>query len=485
MRDWLRFFGWYLSEGCIDGDFTVQLSQTKERGRELIREALNNLGYGYGESKRGFTVYGKDLVNYLRQFGKSYDKFVPREILNLCPELLIYFFEAMIEGDGRRVTDTHCDCSTSSLQLANDLMEIGVKLGYATHMRTVDTSTYYPGGAPNHLVTFLRRNRVGVGKTKKVPYKGKVYCPETKPYHTLVTRYDGKVVITGNSSEWNYIWIEEATEFTWEEYQTIKLRLRAKSKDGIPNQIFLSFNPIDEMHWIKEKLVADPTQNLKEIVSSYKDNPFLPEEYIKDLENLQFQDISVYNVYTLGNWGKLENIIYKNWDTCPYIPDQTAVDRVFYGLDFGYNDPSALIECRVKGKDIWEKEHLYHTKLTNSDLISRLMTIIPEEKRQKHVIYADSAEPDRIKEIKDAGFRIRPAIKQVANGIDIVKRYNVHILEDSLNLIKEKRAYSWKKDRNGNVTDEPIGIWDHLMSAERYAIHSGLKGAGSIRVRFI
>ena len=287
------------------------------------------------------------------------------------------------------------------------------------------------------------------------------------------------------SAEFHYIWIEEATEFTWEEYQTIKLRLRAKSKDGNPNHIYLTFNPIDEMHWIKEKLVADQTQNIKEIVSSYKDNPFLPQEYIQDLENLQFQDISFYNVYTLGNWGKLENIIYKNWDTCSYMPDQTVVDKVFYGLDFGYNDPSALIECRVKGKDVWERELLYHTKLTNSDLISHLMTLIPEEKRRKHVIYADSAEPDRIKEIKDAGFRIRPAIKLVSNGIDIVKRYKVHIMEDSLNLIKEKRAYSWKKDRNGNVTDEPIGIWDHLMSAERYAIHSGSKGGDSVRVRFI
>jgi phage terminase large subunit len=287
------------------------------------------------------------------------------------------------------------------------------------------------------------------------------------------------------SAEFNYIWLEEATEFTWEEYQTIKLRLRAESKDKIPNQIFLSFNPIDERHWIKEKLVEDTTQDTKEIVSNYKDNPFLPAEYIKDLENLQLQDISFYNVYTLGNWGKLENIIYKNWTTCDWMPDVSAVDKVFYGLDFGYNDPSALIECRVKGKDVWERELLYHTKLTNSDLIKKLQELIPEEKRQKHYIFADSAEPDRIKEIKDAGFKIKPAIKLVSNGIDIVKRFNVHIMSESLNLIKEKRAYSWKKDRNGNVTDEPIGIWDHLMSAERYALHTGTKGGGTVRVRFI
>lgn len=289
------------------------------------------------------------------------------------------------------------------------------------------------------------------------------------------------------SSDWNYIWLEEATEFTWDEYQTIKLRLRAQSRDGLPNRIFLSFNPVDERHWIKERLVEDPTQDVQEIVSTYRDNPFLmmfAPDYIKDLENLQKQDMSFYNIYTLGQWGRLENLIYNNWSICSWLPDYKQVEHVYYGLDFGYNEPTALIECRMKGKEIWERELLYHTKLTNSDLIVKLNQVIPVEAKAKYYIYADAAEPDRIKEIKDAGFKVKPSIKLITNGIDIVKRYSVHVHEESQNLIKEKKAYSWRKDKHGNVLDEPVDIWNHLMDAERYAVHTGLKREG-IRVRFI
>lgn len=483
---WMKFLGWYISEGCCSGDLTVRISQTKLEGRKKLKVVLEELGYGYGEDERGYSVYGKDLVSYLRQFGHSHEKFIPREILDLHPRHLEHLFEALIDGDGSRTNESNCNYCTNSRQLADDVSEMGLKLGWVPLIREIDTQKYYVGAKPAWVVGFVKRDFLGIGRNiQKVPYEGKVYCLEVQPFHTMLTRYNGRVIWTGNSSDWNYIWLEEATEFTWDEYQTIKLRLRAKSLDGKPNQMFLSFNPIDERHWIKEKLVDDPSQNVKEIVSTYRDNPFLPEEYIKDLEDLQNQDMSFYNVYTLGQWGKLENIIYKNWDIISWLPDYTAVDKTFYGLDFGYNDPTALVECRVKGKDVWEKELLYHTKLTNADLINRLYTLIPEEKRAKYYIYADSAEPDRIKEIKDAGFRIKPAIKLVSNGIDIVKRYVTHLHEDSINLIKEKKAYSWKKDRNGNVTDEPIGIWDHLMSAERYAIHTGLKGAGSIRIRYI
>lgn len=484
----LKFLGWYISEGTANEKGTIYIAQKKEVGRAILKEDIKDFPYIHSEEENGFVFHGKDLALFLRSAVGVYsqNKSIPRQILDLHPDLLRHLFNALIAGDGMWVKgakgrdDYRWYYDTTSKQLADDVSELGFKLGYAISGHSYKTVK----GSDAWRITGFDQCDSGCSKLKKTPYKGKVHCIEVPPFNTLVSRYSQVVVITGNSSDWNYIWIEEATEFTWEEYQTIKLRLRAETKDGIPNQMFLSFNPIDERHWIKEKLVEDPTQDTKEIVSSYRDNPFLPAEYIKDLENLQFQDISFYNVYTLGQWGKLENLIYKNWDICSWWPDKSAVDHVFYGLDFGFNDPSALIECRVKGKDCWEKEHLYHTKLTNSDLIQKLQMLIPEEKRRAHVIYADSAEPDRIKEIKDAGFRIKPAIKRVEDGIDIVKRYSVHILEDSLNLIKEKRAYSWKKDRNGNVTDEPIGIWDHLMSAERYAIHSGLKGGG-VRVRFI
>jgi PBSX family phage terminase large subunit len=488
---WLKFFGWYISEGCCNGDLTVTISQTKEEGRKKLRAVLEEFDYGFGESAKSFSVYGKDLVSYLCQFGLSHEKFIPREIIDLHPSHLQHLFNSLIDGDGRRENKNRCNYCTNSPQLVDDVSEIGLKLGWVPLVREIDTKKYNPelkNPKPAWVISFVKRDYIGIGgNIQRKSYDGKVFCLEVQPYHTMLTRYNGRVIWTGNSSDWNYIWIEEATEFTWEEYQTIKLRLRAQSRDGLPNQIYLSFNPVDERHWIKEKLVEDATQNVKEIVSTYKDNPFLilyAPDYVQDLENLQKQDMSFYNIYTLGQWGKLENLIYNNWSTCAWLPDYNAVDHVYYGLDFGYNEPTALIECRLKNKEIWERELLYHTKLTNSDLINQLHRVIPEEAKKKYYIYADAAEPDRIKEIKDAGFKIKPAIKLITNGIDIVKRHSVHVHEESINLIKEKKAYSWKKDKNGNVLDEPVDIWNHLMDAERYAVHTGTKREG-VRIRFI
>jgi phage terminase large subunit len=304
------------------------------------------------------------------------------------------------------------------------------------------------------------------------------------------------------SSEWNYQWFEEATEFTEDDFNMVRLYNRRKSYDHHPNQIYLSFNPVDEYHWIKNKLLKEEDTNgnvydkdgtwaVHEIHSTYKDNPFLPADYIKELENLQFQDYNRYRVYALGEWGRVEEIIYTNYVSVKEVPPG---GEVIYGLDFGFNKPSALVKCTVfphEDKNIryrvYEEELLYQEKLTNSDLIKQLDKLIPEDERRRRVIYADSAEPDRIQEIKNSklGFIVKIANKQVKEGIDFIKRLDINILEGSLNLFKEKSGYGWKKDRNGQVLDEPIKFRDHLMDAERYALYSHLKGSRDYTVRWL
>ncbi len=287
------------------------------------------------------------------------------------------------------------------------------------------------------------------------------------------------------SSDWNYVWMEEATEFTLADFRMLKLRLREKSLDLRKNRMFLSFNPIDETHWIKEKLVDDFSQDLIEIVSTYRDNPFLPDDYVRDLQTLEYQDQMYWKIYSEGEWGRLENLIYKNWAAVEWMPEAGQCEHCMFGLDFGYNEPTALVKTLVKGKDIWEKELLYQTKLTNADLIDKLRILIPPEER-RYTIYADAAEPDRIFEIKQAGFKIKPAQKAILDGIDQVKRYNIHIFSESTNLIKEKKSYSWRSNKNGDSLDIPIDFLNHLMDAERYAIYTHLKGRGGlIKIRYI
>ena len=307
--------------------------------------------------------------------------------------------------------------------------------------------------------------------------------------------YNGSMIHFGSvddkekikSTDWNYIWMEEATEFSFEDFNTIRLRLRAKSKDGKRNQMFLSFNPIDEFHWIKTKVVDDKTFDVEEIVSTYKDNPYIMDDtdYVQTLENLQNQDMSFYNVYALGQWGRLGNVIYKNWDIVDWVPDEGSVDLICYGLDFGYNEPTSLNKYYIKKKEVWIDEKLYHTKLTNADLIVKLQDIIPPEKRRSCVIYADSAEPDRIQELKTAGFNVKPALKQIGPGIDYCKQLKIHVLSTSINTIKELRGYSWRKDKDGNSTDIPVDYMNHAMDEMRYALYTSKKRGSGFRVRLI
>jgi phage terminase large subunit len=494
---WLKFLGWFLSEGCASrqSTYSIHIAQSKEVGRLQIEEDLKDFPYHYKKDATGFNFSGKDLKNYLRSAVGTYsdNKRIPRDIMNLHPSLLVHLFNALIAGDGMWWPDTgkggdyKWTYSTNSRGLADDVAELGFKLGYSISGNESKTAK----GKVCWVVRGFQHKDSGFCKLKKVPYEGKVYCVEVPPYHTLVTKFSQVIVITGNSSEWNYIWLEEATEFTYDDFKTVKLRLRAKSRDGIRNQMYLSFNPIDEFHWIKEQIIDGITPlgksgyDFEELLSTYKDNPYLPPDAVKDLEQLQDQDISFYNIYALGNWGKLENLVYSNWDVVNWMPDETAVDFVCYGLDFGYNDPSALVKCMVRKNEVWEEQKLYHTGLTNSDLIVKLQNIIPAEDRRRHVIYADSQEPDRIKEIKDAGFLIKLSNKLVLPGIDCVKRFNCHIYAGSDSIIKEKRAYSWRKDRQGNLTDEPVDFLNHLMDAERYALYTSYRKSAGVRVRYI
>lgn len=482
---WLKFFGWFISEGTIDKT-TIIISQTKKEGREKFLSDMKDFSYQFTERERDFVCFGKDLANYLKQFGKSYDKFIPRDILDLHPSLLKYLFEALIAGDGYKCSDNSWTYCTNSRQLVDDVSEIAIKLGYVPSFYEIDTKKYYGDVAKTAwCVRIVKRDEVRIENKKYVPYNGKVYCIEVLPYHTTLTRYKNKIAWTGQSSDWNYMWFEEATDITRLDFDTVRLYLRAKSVDGNRNQVFLTFNPIDEFHWIKEYLIdnAEMAKHVKVVHSTYKDNPFIDERTKERYEELMEQDINFYRIYALGEWGKLENLIYKNWDIVDTIPTDGKY-RVLYGLDPGYNDPTAFVRCCLKDNDLYIEEVLYQPKLTNSDTIAFLKSQVPKAEWNRP-IYCDSQYPDRIKEIRLEGFNIKAAQKNIGEGIDVLKRLKIHVLKTSTNLIKEFRAYSWKTDKRGMIMDEPVDFMNHGMDALRYAVYSQLRGEGVYKVRWL
>ena len=265
------------------------------------------------------------------------------------------------------------------------------------------------------------------------------------------------------SYEGNYLWIEEATEISYEDFTQLNLRLRRKNTEHI-NQMYLTFNPISRFHWINMQLIESAREDIAIHHSTYKDNPFLSKEYTAELEGLT--DENFYKIYTLGEFGELKNIIYSNY----VVEDFSLVEfkEKIYGIDFGYNNPNAVIEAGIKDNEYYLSEQLYETHMTNQDLIGKLKEII---KPRNSTIIADSAEPARIDEIKRAGFDIHPANKSVKDGIDHIKSQKLHVNKNSANLISELRGYKYKEDKNGNVLEEPVKFRDHLTDAMRYAIY--------------
>jgi phage terminase large subunit len=274
------------------------------------------------------------------------------------------------------------------------------------------------------------------------------------------------------SSDWNIIWCEEATEFTYEDFINLKMLLRSPVRNNIRNKIYMSLNPIDEYHFIKEKILSNSSEDVVDIHSTYLHNPFLSNDYRQTIESLQYQNQNFYRIFALGEWGRLEHLIYSNWESVPFLYDK---GQEIYGLDFGFVNPTALVRVQVDDKDIGVEEKLYESGLTNQTLIQRLGQLIPLEKRGHSIIYADSEDLNRIQEIRESGFWIVPVTKgpnSVVSGINYLKSCRIHITQGSDNLIKEIRGYSNKVDKNGRVYEEPVKFADHLMDAMRYAVFS-------------
>jgi len=275
------------------------------------------------------------------------------------------------------------------------------------------------------------------------------------------------------SSEFNYIWMEEATEFSYEDYVQLRLRLRRHTA-GQRNQMYLSFNPISKKHWLYKEFFQRIQDDVNILKLTYKDNPFLTADFRKVIENLQNQDERLYKIYALGEFADLTNLVYTNYEITPIEGDLS--DKIVYGLDFGFNNPSALVKVAITDDSIYILDEFYRSYLTNAELIQELKRFGVGN----GLIVCDSAEPARIRELQEAGFNAVPCVKtNVLHEIDLIKRYKIKIAPHCVNFIKEIETYAWKTDRNGNILEEPVKFMDHTMDALRYAVYTHMHHAGT------
>lgn len=278
------------------------------------------------------------------------------------------------------------------------------------------------------------------------------------------------------STSFNYIWMEEAEEFTYDDFITLKTRLSAPKRKQEFNQIFLTYNPKKENSYINKRVINERDSVL--IKSSYKDNPTLSSDYIRLLRDMEEQSPDYYKIFALGEYATNDGIIFTNIRNIKVYP--VDFEETIYGLDFGYNNPTALVRADIRGGIYYLSEVLYETRLTNSDLIERMRDLIPNRRKK---IYCDSAEPARIDELRKAGFNAIAAVKSVKDGIDFVKRCEIYTNDENVNLNKEVEEYSYKKSKSGEYTDEPISYCSHFPDAIRYAIY-GFNRVKTPNVRF-
>ena len=264
------------------------------------------------------------------------------------------------------------------------------------------------------------------------------------------------------------LYCNEANELTKEDFFQLFIRTRYKT--------FLDFNPDDEDVWINTELEqrrAVEEKDVNVIVSTYKDNPFLEESMTKEIERLEKTDPQYWKIYGLGQYGKLEGLVF-SFAEIDRVPETARL--VCYGQDFGFvNDPSALVAVYTYDRSVVLEEKFYRTGLTNSDIANLYRSLGVQAWDE---IYADSSEPKSIEEIYRHGFNIKPVEKgpdSVKFGIDTMKRYRLLVTKDSVNLKKELRKYVWRKDKEGKSLNQPVDAFNHAIDAARYGISMKLK----------
>ena len=246
-------------------------------------------------------------------------------------------------------------------------------------------------------------------------------------------------------------------------------------------QIWIDFNPDNEF-WAHTEVLPSPDAEF--LLLKYTDNEGCPETIIQQLKQRQEQaSTSSYwrnwcRVYIDGEIGTLEGVIYPDWKPAKEVPDIIRKEAtVVYGLDFGFNVPTALVKVYLLKGMMYAEELLYETGLTNSDVITRILGMGIQ---RGAVMYCDAAEPNRIEELRRAGFNAKPADKDVKKGIDTIRQQALFITQASLNLTKEIRGYKYDSDKDGKLLEFPVKENDHAVDAMRYAAYTHLKSPSGV-----
>ena len=288
------------------------------------------------------------------------------------------------------------------------------------------------------------------------------YIKDYNKSDRIYTFTNGSIIEFKSYDDWqdaksgkrDYLFLNEANGVSKNIWDELFMRTRKKA--------YIDYNPNAEF-WVHRELIGK--ENIELIISDHRHNTFIEQSIHDKIESIE--DEELWKVYARGLTGKLEGIIFRNYNVVPTIPEDAKFIGI--GLDFGFtNDPTAIVEVYQLSGELFINELTYETRLTNSDIDKRLQDIGISKYKD---IIADSAEPKSIADLTNYGWNVYPAIKgadSVRNSIDILKRYKLNVTQRSVNLKKELNGYKWKQTKNGEMLNEPVDLMNHAIDALRY-----------------
>ena len=274
------------------------------------------------------------------------------------------------------------------------------------------------------------------------------------------------------------IWIEEATEIEEEDYDQLCLRLRSK----LPcNEIIVSFNPVSKVNYCYKRWFADNAPYDKDntiiLHTTYRDNKFLPQDYIDNLLAMKKTNYAYYKIYAEGEFSSLDKKVYNNWEEKVFDYKEllkNSDNRPIYGLDWGYvHDPTAIV-CSVINeitKEIWVYDAFTQKGMTNEEIFNQLQEMQIHNAR----IVCDSAEQKSIEDLRRLGCKRVVACSKgrdsILNGINLINEFHIYVLPSLENVKEELLNYTWQKDKHsGEYINKPIDKFNHILDGLRYSI---------------
>ena len=251
------------------------------------------------------------------------------------------------------------------------------------------------------------------------------------------------------------LFVNEANELSAIQFQQLKMRTSRLT--------IIDYNPsFTEEHWIAKDFNRDP--RTYHFVSTYKDNPFLEQTIIDEIESLQHKNSSLWQIFGEGQMAQIEGLVFTNVETIDTLPDH--IKRTFIGIDFGFtHDPTAIVEVAYDRQALYISEICYRTQMLQQDIIR----VLKQHPRTK--VISESADPRLIEEIYRAGIDIHAVKKypgSIEAGVAWMLQHPIRVTAHSTNVLKELRNYVYSQDKEGKLLNTPVDAYNHAIDATRY-----------------